>query len=129
MLAVFFFFSSRRRHTSYWRDWSSDVCSSDLIDAATGKPAEGAPPDDIDTVRVNNRLRSVIDAANGALTLMAPDPNRRYEAAQAVFKSRDAAVLPAVDKALAGETNTRVKTALTEARAAITLTSDASTTA
>src|SRR3712207_9020813 len=27
-----FFFSSRRRHTRYWRDWSSDVCSSDLLD-------------------------------------------------------------------------------------------------
>src|SRR3712207_5018311 len=27
---AFFFFSSRRRHTRYWRDWSSDVCSSDL---------------------------------------------------------------------------------------------------
>src|SRR3712207_8153924 len=27
-----FFFSSRRRHTRYWRDWSSDVCSSDLGD-------------------------------------------------------------------------------------------------
>src|SRR3712207_3909977 len=27
-----FFFSSRRRHTRYWRDWSSDVCSSDLND-------------------------------------------------------------------------------------------------
>src|SRR3712207_4169554 len=26
----FFFFSSRRRHTRYWRDWSSNVCSSDL---------------------------------------------------------------------------------------------------
>src|SRR3712207_7097304 len=26
----FLFFSSRRRHTRYWRDWSSDVCSSDL---------------------------------------------------------------------------------------------------
>src|SRR3712207_7456109 len=25
-----FFFSSRRRHTRYWRDWNSDVCSSDL---------------------------------------------------------------------------------------------------
>src|SRR5438445_7878188 len=25
-----FFFSSRRGHTRYWRDWSSDVCSSDL---------------------------------------------------------------------------------------------------
>src|SRR5215203_6754426 len=29
-LQYFFFFSSRRRHTRYWRDWSSDVCSSDL---------------------------------------------------------------------------------------------------
>src|SRR3712207_9594455 len=27
---LLFFFSSRRRHTRYWRDWSSDVCSSDL---------------------------------------------------------------------------------------------------
>jgi urea transport system permease protein len=96
-----------------------------LIDAATGKPAEGTAPDDIDIVRVNNRLRGVIDAANGALTLMAPEPSRRYDSAQAVFKSRDAAVLPAVDKALASETNPRVKRALTEARAAIMLTADA----
>src|SRR3712207_799662 len=29
-LSGVFFFSSRRRHTRYWRDWSSDVCSSDL---------------------------------------------------------------------------------------------------
>src|SRR5439155_19101181 len=28
----FFFFSSRRRHTRWPRDWSSDVCSSDLPD-------------------------------------------------------------------------------------------------
>src|SRR5216684_4976265 len=28
--SVFFFFSSRRRHTRCSRDWSSDVCSSDL---------------------------------------------------------------------------------------------------
>src|SRR5690606_40519817 len=28
-----FFFSSRRRHTSFSRDWSSDVCSSDLLAA------------------------------------------------------------------------------------------------
>src|ERR1035437_3856523 len=26
-----FFLSGRRRHTRYWRDWSSDVCSSDLV--------------------------------------------------------------------------------------------------
>src|SRR5690606_40594439 len=29
-LYIYFFFSSRRRHTSFSRDWSSDVCSSDL---------------------------------------------------------------------------------------------------
>src|SRR3712207_6848204 len=33
-LGIFFFFSSRRRHTRYWRDWSSDVCSSDLLGRA-----------------------------------------------------------------------------------------------
>src|SRR5690606_40770369 len=27
----FFFFASRRRHTRFSRDWSSDVCSSDLL--------------------------------------------------------------------------------------------------
>src|SRR3712207_4376758 len=31
---LFFVFSSRRRHTRYWRDWSSDVCSSDLTPRA-----------------------------------------------------------------------------------------------
>src|SRR3712207_9132354 len=33
MMFCVFFFSSRRRHTRYWRDWSSDVCSSDLVRA------------------------------------------------------------------------------------------------
>src|SRR6266436_7111300 len=36
-LDVFFFFSSRRRHTRCSRDWSSDVCSSDL--RAGGRPS------------------------------------------------------------------------------------------
>src|SRR6266542_5672094 len=30
IILFFFFFSSRRRHTRCYRDWSSDVCSSDL---------------------------------------------------------------------------------------------------
>src|SRR6266542_5236211 len=33
----FFFFSSRRRHTRCYRDWSSDVCSSDLGRYATAE--------------------------------------------------------------------------------------------
>src|SRR5919112_1866834 len=36
MSFFFFFFSSRRRHTRYWRDWSSDVCSSDLAKRVDG---------------------------------------------------------------------------------------------
>src|SRR5947209_16901141 len=40
----FFFFSSRRRHTRYWRDWSSDVCSSDLAEPPSPPtPVEAAP--------------------------------------------------------------------------------------
>src|SRR5690606_40527763 len=31
---ISFFFSSRRRHTRFSRDWSSDVCSSDLVGKA-----------------------------------------------------------------------------------------------
>src|SRR2546430_7665098 len=31
LLQIFFFFSSRRRHTRFDCDWSSDVCSSDLL--------------------------------------------------------------------------------------------------
>src|SRR2546422_6637370 len=39
-VSYFFFFSSRRRHTRCSRDWSSDVCSSDLH-RADGEPAQG----------------------------------------------------------------------------------------
>src|SRR3712207_6784770 len=49
----FFFFSSRRRHTRYWRDWSSDVCSSDLITSQEVREALLAPISTIvDSVRV-----------------------------------------------------------------------------
>src|SRR5215510_10762801 len=37
----FFFFSSRRRHTRWPRDWSSDVCSSDLRHGSCGRSAGG----------------------------------------------------------------------------------------
>src|SRR5690349_22015799 len=50
-----FFFSSRRPHTRSLRDWSSDVCSSDLADlgfrAYKMRPALG-PDRDLETVRL-----------------------------------------------------------------------------
>jgi urea transport system permease protein len=97
--------------------------SDELLDAATGEPLTGAVPDDLDTVRVNNRLRRSIEAALGALTLLSPDPGKRLEAAQAVFKSRDASALPTLETAIAKETDPSVKRALTEARAAVQLVS------
>src|SRR2546429_3386637 len=39
-MMFFFFFSSRRRHTRCSRDWSSDVCSSDLFQQI-GKQSSG----------------------------------------------------------------------------------------
>src|SRR5690606_39465153 len=44
----FFFFSSRRRHTRFSRDWSSDVCSSDL--ALSGFLSENARYEGFDVV-------------------------------------------------------------------------------
>src|SRR5437762_11216805 len=42
-----FFFSSRRRHTSYIGDWSSDVCSSDLAALASGRYLPSSNSDDL----------------------------------------------------------------------------------
>jgi urea transport system permease protein len=92
-----------------------------LIDAATGDPVAGGAPADLAPVRLNNRLRRIVEAALGGLTLMAPDPGRRLEAAQAVLRSKDANALQALDQAIAKETDPRVKQALVEARAAVVL--------
>src|SRR2546430_8388300 len=42
---VFFFFSSRRRHTRFDCDWSSDVCSSDLVNGVLLRPMPFPAPD------------------------------------------------------------------------------------
>src|SRR5256885_10216875 len=50
---MFFFFSSRRRHTRLQGDWSSDVCSSDLGDGygnAVGTAESGQVPGSLDAV-------------------------------------------------------------------------------
>jgi urea transport system permease protein len=89
-----------------------------LANAATGETIAKEPAG-LKPVRLNNRIRRALDAALGSLTLLSSDRNKRYEAAQAVFKSRDPAALPAVEIALQRETDPVVKRALTEARAAI----------
>ncbi|WP_132255387.1 urea ABC transporter permease subunit UrtB [Methylobacterium segetis] len=91
---------------------------SGLVEARTGAPAsaEGLKP-----VRANNKVRRAIEAAMGGLNLTSPDPGKRREAADAMFKARDAGALPALDAALAKEADASVRRALTEARAAVIL--------
>src|SRR3712207_8860418 len=50
-----FFFSSRRRHTRYWRDWSSDVCSSDLQERWDVIPGAETPE------QIEQRVRAGLD--------------------------------------------------------------------
>ena len=90
------------------------------IDAATGAPVD-AIPDGASEVRLNNRLRRTVEAALGGLTLLSPDVETRISAAKSVFKSHEESALPAVESALAKETDTTAKVALGEARAAILL--------
>src|SRR5690625_6783389 len=52
-----FFFSSRRRHTRWPRDWSSDVCSSDL--RASHPAAEVVAPGDLESSRLRAAAHSV----------------------------------------------------------------------
>src|SRR5205809_3286692 len=54
VLLCFFFFSSRRRHTRCSRDWSSDVCSSDLVCRLPGSRAGSCPNTTFGT-RLNER--------------------------------------------------------------------------
>src|SRR4029453_11466276 len=96
-----------------------------LTDALTGKPAGAGNEAELDRVRVNNRLRGVIEAAVGSLTLMSPDPRVRRGAAEALFKRPDPAALAALDAAIAAEKDGRLGTAFQEARAAVVLASDA----
>src|SRR5262245_15726627 len=115
------FFSTEQKRV-FFRDRADQ-----LFDAATGAPVVDTPPADLAQVRLNNRLRRIVEAVLGSLTLMSPDPARRLEAAQAVFRSRDANALPALEQAIAKETIARIKRALVEARAAVILFLDSAT--
>jgi urea transport system permease protein len=104
----------------YYRDAAGAV-----FDARSGAKVD-VDADSLKRVRLNNGVRSALNAAQGVLTLAAPDPAQRLRAAESVFKTRDAAARPALDALIAKETDSRVKTAFTQARAAI-MAADAST--
>jgi len=77
------------------------------------------PPAELAAIRINNRVRSAVAAARGALSLFDLDSQRRSEAARAVFAARDPALLSAVESALEREKEPDVAEILKLARAAI----------
>jgi urea transport system permease protein len=93
-----------------------------LLHADSGKPVEAAALPALKPVRINNRIRRSIEAALGGLTLLSPEPAKRLEAAQAVFKSKDEKALGALETAIGKEGEPNIKRALEEARAAVLLT-------
>src|SRR5207249_8325371 len=65
----FFFFSSRRRHTRSKRDWSSDVCSSDLREMQAGWSLAGWSSG----FSLRQLKSPAIMAPGGMLTSVTPD--------------------------------------------------------
>ncbi len=92
-----------------------------VVDAETGAPVPDATG--LRPVRLNNAVRRTLEAAQGAIRLFAPDAATRAAAAEAVFKSRDANSLPALDRAIAAERDASVRTLMAQARAAALLAS------
>src|SRR5712692_1433675 len=67
LIIYFFFFSRRRRHTRWNCDWSSDVCSSDLLDAPQRAPEEAfaAPFPEVTRRPPGGRSALVVVAGRG----------------------------------------------------------------
>jgi hypothetical protein len=70
---------------------------------------------------MNNPVRGEVEAALGSLQLLLGDSDARFAAAEAVFHTHDPAALPALNKAIAKETDPAVKQHMEQARAAALL--------
>src|SRR2546429_4779919 len=68
---VFFFFSSRRRHTRCSRDWSSDVCSSDLLRGADTANAKSVTAILLLATRPNDAIRVSASGPDAAAAVSA----------------------------------------------------------
>jgi len=98
-----------------------------LFDPLTAREIGQEPKAAIKKIRVNNRLRGILKGALGGLTLFSKDAAKRTKAADAVFKSRPAAMIPILEKALKRETDPGVRARMDLALAATRLVSSKDT--
>ena len=90
------------------------VHGDDVKDAATGQPAQ-LPPDAEDVVN-NNRMSSEIEAALAAGKLGSADVAERASAIEALSAVADESKLPIIDKALAAESDAKLRKQLQTVR-------------
>ena len=93
-------------------------------EAATGKNLGEIKTDDYDQVRVNNRVRGVVQSALGTFDLVHPDARQRMDAARALFRTPDAKNIALLQKSLEQEADPAVRAAKELALAASRLMSD-----
>jgi urea transport system permease protein len=97
------------------------------VDAVTGEVL-ATLPEAAEDVMINNRMRSAMETALAGMDLFGATPERQREAAKSLqrnaFDEPDAAQLPLIDKALAGELDPQARHMLELAQAAVLLTSD-----
>lgn len=96
-----------------------------IENAATGEALGEAAEPDLDRIAINNKIRRQIKVILGGLTLFSDDPAIRLKAAGDIFRARDLSAFQPLKDALAKDQEPRVKQAMTEALAALTLVSDA----
>jgi len=95
-----------------------------LTDPVTRAAAGEVASDAVEKIKVNNKLRGILRAALGSLTLLSPDIATRRAAVEAVFKSGDPKSIPLLDTAIAKETDAGLLKLMKEARAVAVLKSD-----
>ncbi|MGP9818803.1 urea ABC transporter permease subunit UrtB [Salinarimonas sp. NSM] len=89
------------------------------FDALTGEPV--AAPGAVTDVRVSNAVRRAVQTAMASLTLRAPDPATRIEAAAAILRARDLSQREALAEARADETDPAVQRAFDDALAGLAI--------
>jgi urea transport system permease protein len=89
-----------------------------VLDVLNGGKIEPAPAN-LKTIRMNNRIRRVLESALATMNLLSADSVKRRAAAETVFKARDPQALPLLDNALQKEKDKSITMLMERARAAI----------
>jgi urea transport system permease protein len=92
-----------------------------LTDAVTGEDLGTVAEDAVDSIRVNNRLRSAIEGAMSGLQILSKSPERRLAAARDALRTATPAMAATLAKALETETVPTIREAMARSLAAVRL--------